>query len=111
LFESPTYDVSGMGTVGYVDAAATQQADTGKIALFLLNRDLAKPHQVEIIWEGSSPRAGDAVVLTGSDLKATNTFDAPARVTPQKAEKPSTSGSRTTVELPPRSYTAVQWSV
>jgi alpha-N-arabinofuranosidase len=111
LVESPTYDVSGMGAVGFVDAAATQQADTGKIALFLLNRDLAKPHQVEIVWEGSSPRAGDAVVLTGSDLKATNTFDAPARVTPQKAEKPSTSGSRTTLELPPRSYTVVQWSV
>lgn len=111
LVESPTYDVSGIGAVSYVDAAATQQTDTGKIALFLLNRDLAKPRQVEIVWEGLSPRAGDAVVLTGTDLKATNTFDAPARVTPQKAEKPSTSGSRTTVELPPRSYTVVQWSV
>jgi alpha-N-arabinofuranosidase len=111
LVESPTYDVSGMGAVGFVDAAATHQADTGKIALFLLNRDLAKPHTVEIIWEGSSPRASDAVVLTGSDLKATNTFDAPARVTPQKAEKPSSTGSRTSLELPPRSYTVVQWSV
>ncbi len=110
LVESPTYDVSGMGAVSYVDAAATQQADTGKVALFLLNRDLAKPHQVEIVWEGSSARAGDAVVLTGSDLKATNTFDAPARVTPQKAEKPSSTGGRTTLELPPRSYTVVQWS-
>jgi alpha-L-arabinofuranosidase len=111
LVESPTYDVSGMGAVGYVDAAATHQADTGKIALFLLNRDLAKPHTVEIVWEGSSPSVGDAVVLTGSDLKATNTFDAPARVTPQKAEKPSTAGGRTTFQLPPRSYTFVQWSV
>jgi alpha-L-arabinofuranosidase len=110
LVESPTYDVSGMGAVSYVDAAATHQADTGKIALFLLNRDIAKPHPVEIVWEGSSPRAGDAVVLTGGDLKATNTFDAPARVTPQKAEKPSSAGTRTTFELPPRSYTVVQWS-
>ena len=110
LVESPTYDVSGMGAVSYVDASATHQADTGKIALFLLNRDLAKPHQVEIVWEGSSPRAGDAVVLTGSDLKVANTFDAPARVAPQKAEKPSTAGGRTTLELPPRSYTVVQWS-
>jgi alpha-N-arabinofuranosidase len=110
LVESPTYDVSGMGAVSYVDAAATHQADTGKIALFLLNRDLAKPHQVEIVWEGSTPRAGDAVVLTGNDLKAANTFDAPARVAPQKAEKPSTAGGRTTLELPPRSYTVVQWS-
>jgi len=111
LVESPTYEVSGMGAVSYVDAAGTYQAEAGKSALFLLNRDLAKAHQVEIVWEGASPRAGDAVVLTGNDLKAANTFDAPARVAPQKADKPSTAGGRTTLELPPRSYTVVQWSV
>lgn len=111
LVESSTYDVSGMGAVSYVDAAGTYQSDTGKIALFLLNRDLAKPHQVEIAWEGSSPRAGDAVVLTGSDLKAANTFDAPSRVVPQKAEKASSAAGRPIFELPPRSYTVVQWSL
>jgi alpha-N-arabinofuranosidase len=111
LVESSTYDVSGMGAVSYVDAAGTYQADTGKIALFLLNRDLAKAHQVEIVWEGSSPRAVDGVVLTGNDLKAVNTFDAPARVAPQKAEKPSTAGGRTTIELAPRSYTVIEWSI
>jgi alpha-N-arabinofuranosidase len=110
LVESPTYDVTGMGPVSYVDVAGTHQADTGKAALFLLNRDLAKPHTVEIIWEGSAPHAGDAIVLTGSDLKASNTFEAPSRVVPQKAEKPSSAGAHTTFELPPRSYTVVQWS-
>jgi alpha-N-arabinofuranosidase len=111
LVESSTYDVSGMGAVNHVDAAGTYQSDTGKIALFLLNRDLAKPHQVEIMWEGSSPRAGDALVLTGSDLKATNTFDAPSRVTPQKAEKPSRAPGRSSIELPPQSYMVVQLSL
>src|SRR5277367_4018804 len=110
LVESPTYDVSGMGPVSYVDVAGTHHAETGKFALFLLNRDLAKPHTVEIVWEGTGPRAGDAIVLTGSDLKASNTFAAPTRVVPQKAEKPSSSGARTTFELPPRSYTVVPWS-
>jgi alpha-N-arabinofuranosidase len=110
LVESPTYDVSGMGTVSYVDVAGTHQSETGKAALFLLNRDLAKPHTVEIVWEGSAPHAGDAIVLTGSDLKASNTFEAPSRVVPQKAEKPSSTGAHTTFEVPPRSYTVVQWS-
>ncbi|MGB8473400.1 MAG: alpha-N-arabinofuranosidase [Candidatus Acidiferrum sp.] len=109
LVESPTYDVSGLGAVGYVDAAATYHADTGKIAFFLLNRDLANPHEVQIVWEGSSPRPGETLVLTGGDLKATNTFEAPARVTPQKGEMPSSTGGRTSIELPPRSYTVVQW--
>jgi alpha-N-arabinofuranosidase len=110
LVESPTYDVSGVGAVSYVDVAGTHQAETGKAALFLLNRDLAKPHTVEIVWEGSAPHAGDAIVLTGSDLKASNSFEAPSRVVPQKAERPSSTGSRTTFELPPRSYTVVQWT-
>ena len=109
LVESPTYDVSGIGAVNYVDVSGTCQADTGKIALFLLNRDLAKSHEVQIIWEDSSPRPGETLVLTGSDLQATNTFDSPSRVIPQKGEPPSNSAGRTTLELPPRSYSVVQW--
>ncbi len=110
LVESPTYDVTGMGAVSYVDVAGTYQADTGKTVLFLLNRDLAKPHEVEILWEGTAPHATEAVVLTGSDLKASNTFEAPSRVVPQQAEKPSNSGARTTFELPARSYSVVEWT-
>ena len=110
LVESPVYDVPRLGEVPYVDVAGTLQDESGKMALFLLNRDLAKPRQVEIVWEGSSPRAGEAFVLTGSDLKASNTFEAPARVTPQKGEKPSNTGGRSSLELPPRSYTVMQWT-
>ena len=111
LVESPTYDVAGMGAVRYLDAAGTYQADSGKVALFLLNRDLTKPHTVEIAWEGATPRAGDAFVLTGADLKASNTFEAPTRVAPQKAEKPSSTAARTTLELPPQSYTVASWAL
>ncbi len=110
LVDSPTYEVSGMGAVNYVDVAGIYQADTGKTALFLLNRDLAKPHEVQIVWEGSSPRPGESLILTGADLKATNTFDSPNRVLPQKGEQPSNTAGRTTFELPPRSYTVVQWT-
>jgi len=110
LVQSPAYDVPRLGEVPYVDVAGTLLAESGKVALFLLNRDLAKPRQVEIVWEGSSPRAGEVIVLTGSDLKASNTFEAPERVTPQKGEKLSNTGGRSTLELPPRSYTVVQWT-
>ena len=111
LVESPTYDVPGIGAVDYVDASATLDSETKKSAFFLLNRDLAKSHQVELTWQGASPRVVDALVLTGADLKATNTFDAPTRVTPQKADKPSTADARITFQLPPRSYTVVEFSV
>jgi len=111
LVDSPTYDVSGLGAVQYVDAAGTYQAETGKVALFCLNRDLAKPRELQIIWEGASPRALESTVLTGGDLKAANTFESPTRVTPQKGELPSTAGGRATVELPPRSYTVIEWKL
>jgi alpha-L-arabinofuranosidase len=44
--------------------------------------------------------------LTGSDLKAFNTFEQPRNLTPQRLEPPAV-GARMTFKLPPRSYTVV----
>jgi alpha-N-arabinofuranosidase len=111
LVDSPTYEVSEMGQVPYIDVAGTLNPEDGKVSLFLLNRDLNMPHTVEIEWQDRTPgKVLSSTVLTGSDLKAFNSFDAPQRVAPQPMDKPSTSGSRTKFELPPRSYTAIQWS-
>ncbi|HKW58029.1 MAG TPA: alpha-N-arabinofuranosidase [Candidatus Acidoferrum sp.] len=112
LLESPTYDVSGVGPVNYVDVCASHDAASGQSAFFLLNRDLANAQPVELIWQGSAPHVTDGLVLTGSDLKAANTFDAPSRVVPQRAEKPTVNikDGRATLELPPRSYTVMQLS-
>ena len=110
LTESPTYEVSKMGEIPYVDVAGTLNSEDGKVSLFILNRDLAKPHQVEVNWEDKAPsRVLSSVLLTGDDLKAFNTFDQPQRVAPRAFEKPSTTGNRTTVEMPPRSYAVIQW--
>jgi alpha-N-arabinofuranosidase len=108
LVESPTYDVKGLDAVPYLDAVATN--DNGKTSLFVLNRDLTKSHAVELVWEDQAPnQVLTAQILTGSDLKAVNGFDAPERVKPQAFDKPATSNGRTRFELPPRSYTMIQW--
>ncbi|HKV26213.1 MAG TPA: alpha-N-arabinofuranosidase [Candidatus Acidoferrum sp.] len=109
LVESPTYDVKRIGQVGYVDVAGTYDAESGSFALFLLNRDLEKPREVQIVWEGVSPHPGEVLVLTGSDLKASNTFDSPNRVVPRQGTGVTSAGGQPTVELPPRSYTVVRW--
>ena len=110
LIESPVYDVRGMDAVGYIDAAATTNPEDGRTALFILNRDLSKARQVEVIWE-DAPRTRVSVsqVLAGNDLKAVNGFDAPERVKPQPFDKPATSNGRTRFEVPARSYTVIQW--
>ena len=110
LIESPTYDVPAMDAVAYIDAAATINPDDGRTALFILNRDLSKARQVEVVWE-DAPKSRVAVsqVLTGNDLKAVNGFDAPERVKPQPFERPATTNGRTRFEVPARSYTVIQW--
>jgi alpha-L-arabinofuranosidase len=51
------------------------------------------------------------MTLTGDDLKAFNSFEAPQRVVPQPFDKPLTSVSKTRFEAPPRSYSVIQWSL
>jgi len=111
LVESPTYEVSGMGEVPYVDIAATFNSEDGKTAIFALNRDLSKAHTLELKWEDRAPsKVLAATVLTGDDLKAVNGFDAPRRVAPQTPSKPSLTGDVLKLELPAKSYTVVQLS-
>ena len=109
LVESPSYEVSGLGQVPYLDVAGTLSQD-GKISLFILNRDLANRRAVEIDWQGVTPvKLLNSMTLTGNDLKAFNTFDSPRQVAPQAFDKPATSAGRSRFEVPPRSYTAIQW--
>lgn len=111
LVESPSYEVARMGQVPYVDAAGTINPQDGKVGIFVLNRDLSKPHVVEINWQDKTPgQVLVSAVLTGSDLKAFNTFEAPQQIAPQAFGKPSTTGGRTKFEVPARSYTVIQWS-
>lgn len=110
LIESPTYDVPQMDGVAYIDAAATVNPQDGRTALFILNRDLSKARQIELVWEDTpKTRVVASQVLTGNDLKAINGFDAPERVKPQPFSKPSTTNGRTRFEVPARSYAVIQW--
>ena len=111
LVESPTYEVVKMGQVPYVDVAGTVNPQDGKVAIFVLNRDLTKAHTLEINWPGKTPaQVLTSSVLTGTDLKAFNSFEVPQQVVPHPIAKPSSSAGRTTFEVPARSYTVVQWS-
>jgi alpha-N-arabinofuranosidase len=111
LVESPTYDVGEMGQVPYLDVAGTVNPEDRKISLFILNRDLAKSHTIEINWQDVAPgKLLNSTVLTGNDLKAFNTFESPQRVAPQQLDKVSTDGGRTKFEAPARSYTVFQWA-
>jgi len=100
-----------MDPVPYLDAAGTLNPENGQTSLFILNRDLSKAREVEIVWEDNPGKQVLASwMLTCNDLKAVNSFEAPQRVQPQALDIPSTNGGRTRFEVPARSYTVLQWS-
>ena len=102
--ESETYEVARLGQVPYLDVAATHDPEKGLTTLLILNRDLAKARDLEVVWREAAPsRVVTCQVLTGSDLKAFNSFEAPNRVAPQALEAPKP-GARMTFQVPPRSY-------
>ena len=112
LVESSNYEVSGMDPIAHIDVSGSLDRSTGKLSLFILNRDLAKSHDLDIVWEDAAPaRVISASMLTGDDLKASNSFAAPQRVAPQAFTVPAGSGGRTRFEVPARSYTVVQWTL
>ena len=112
LVESPEYEVPGMDHLPYVDVAATYNAESKAVSVFLLNRDLSKGREVEFLWEDNAPsHVFGSQILTGDDLKAFNSFEGPQQVAPRSFEKPATTGMRTRLEVPPRSYSMIQWSL
>ncbi len=103
--ESDGYEVAEIGRVPYIDVAGIFEPASGSTTLLILNRDLVKGREVDIVWRESAPaRVADCQVLTGPDLKAYNSFEAPNRVIPQPLEPPK-AGARMTFQLPPHSYT------
>jgi len=103
--ESEGYEVPDIGRVPYIDIAGLFDPENGSTTLLILNRDLIKARELEIVWrEGAPARVGERHVMTGPDLKAFNRFDAPKRVIPQPVEPPK-AGARMTFPLPAHSYT------
>jgi len=118
--ESDTYPITAAGLqpefarndqVPFVDVVATLDGQNGQASLLMLNRDLDAERELALEWRDVTPtRVLTCETLTGSDLKAFNTFEQPKRVVPQRLEPP-TAGARMTFKLPPRSYTVAQLAV
>ena len=110
LVESPSYEVSGMGQVPYLDVAGTVSPEDGKVSLFVLIGTCRRPTPSKSI--GRTRRRHETSLrslLTGDDLKAFNSFETPQKVAPRTLDKPSIAGGRAKFEVPARSYAVIQW--
>ncbi|MGD0326964.1 MAG: alpha-L-arabinofuranosidase C-terminal domain-containing protein, partial [Terriglobia bacterium] len=106
-FQPPAFGSGGKIPVPCLDVSGTIDSESKTASLFILNRDLEKPRDLQVVWHEATPtRVNTCLVLTGSDLKAVNGFDASNRVVPGALEAPPV-GSRMTFQLPAHSYTVV----
>jgi alpha-N-arabinofuranosidase len=103
--QCPTYETEQYGTVSLVDATATHDPATGEVSIFVVNRSQAEPVSLEVDLRALPvPTIADALVLSDSDVSATNTQDNPNRVRPRPLATQA-DGSVLRLELP-----AVSWS-
>jgi alpha-L-arabinofuranosidase len=87
-----------------IDGAVTFDRGTGQYCVLLLNRDLMQPRETTLVFRDNAPtRTLRFDTLTGTDLKAVNTFTEPNKVTPAALELPRPS-ARMVLQLPARSY-------
>jgi alpha-N-arabinofuranosidase len=98
-------DFARNDSVPFVDVVITHDRERNEAAVFMLNRDLDGERELVLDWQDPVPtRVLACETLTGPDLKARNTFDAPNRVTPEPLDAPR-AGRSMTFRLPKASYT------
>jgi alpha-N-arabinofuranosidase len=113
LVEGEAYPIEGAGLrpdfarddrVPFVDVVAVLDPAGGQLCLLMLNRDLQGEREVAVECRDFTPtRVLASETLTGTDLKAANTFERPTLVAPRALEAPRPAATMT-FELPPRSY-------
>jgi alpha-N-arabinofuranosidase len=107
--ESPSYDTALYGSVPMVDAVATLDDDTGRVAVFMVNRSLDAPTVVSIDVRSLGPvQLGESITLADDDPDAANTLEHQRRVAPTANQFTRVEDGVLTVELPAISWTTLQ---
>ena len=108
LVKAPLKETKLYGDVPQLDASASFDAQSGKGALFLVNRSQTDSLDVTLTWDDVAPQGfTQGWQMSGPDPKAGNSFDVPDAVTTQEIELPTLDGKRATLTLPPLSFTTL----
>ncbi|MCJ7624777.1 MAG: hypothetical protein MUO76_14850 [Anaerolineaceae bacterium] len=109
------YDTPALGTIGalndvpYFDVSATCDADQKKIVLGLVNRHPTSRVFLNIALSGfEDMELAGGWVMRHSDPLATNSFDDPENVKPEKVEMPARGGKKFKLDLPPASISILK---
>lgn len=102
--DGPSYASEDFGDATYIDSSAILNGN--ELSVFLVNRDLSSSHEVTVrLGDRSVVSSLNGELVTGTDPKAANTFDAPNTIVAKDFEA-SISGGVATIVLPPMSFYA-----
>ncbi|MFN8445166.1 MAG: alpha-N-arabinofuranosidase [Caldilineaceae bacterium] len=106
--KSPTYETKRYGAVASLDVSASYDEATGKQAIFVVNRNQSESIVTDLVWQTAAPeQISEAWQLSGTDVKAVNSWENPNNITAQTIAAPRISDGKATLNLPPLSFTVL----
>ena len=105
----PTYATERIGDVPYIEATATIDDELKAVTIFAVNRSQTDEMDVEFDLRSLPPLAAfEWIVLDHPNPEATNTANAPDRVTPRQGSGASIAGGQLRVTLTPFSWNVIR---
>jgi alpha-L-arabinofuranosidase len=103
--QCPTYENATYGTVPFIDASATLDAEKGEVTLFVVNRHETDSAQLDLLAAGFGRlQCIEHVILESLDPMAANTMEKPLTVAPRVAAGPAVENESLQATLPPFSW-------
>jgi len=108
LLDGPTYAAGARGEVPVLDVSASMTAE-GALAVFVVNRSQTEAAQLAIRLEDARVTEITGVdILTGTDPKACNTWEAPEVIVPKPGVAQLSEGGGIDLEIPALGFAALR---
>lgn len=109
LVKAPMYETKQFGAMPLLDVSASHNTETGKHAVFIVNRSQTDNITVDLNWQDMKPKTIDCVhQVAGTDPKAANSYENPNQIIAVTVQAPQVDGGCATITLPPLSFTAIE---
>jgi alpha-L-arabinofuranosidase len=106
--KAPELKTKQYDAVPALDVSASYDVETQQGAVFLVNRSQTETVVTDLVWQdGKTVQIDKARQLSDNDPKAVNSWDAPGRVVANAIPVPAMDAGRTTLNLPPLSFTVL----
>lgn len=109
LVQAPIVETPKYGGVSALDVSASHDPESGKQAVFIVNRSQTDTLNTELVWQDGVPQSVDQVwQLAGDDLKMVNSYEEPNKLVAKQLSAGQLEDGKLTIALPPMSFTAIQ---